>query len=147
MADCQRKFSCTIRVRPAAAAAATMARASAIEAAKGFWQIMCTPAAAASSTSGRWLGTVVAMSTKSSCSAREHLRGVGVGAWDAEGLGRLAEALGIAVAEGDDLHALDALPGVQVVHREEAAADQGAAHRHLRDAPALRVEFMVKPPG
>ena len=69
IADCQRKFSCTMSVRPDASAAATMARASAIELAKGFWQIMCTSAPAASSTSGRWLGTVVAMSTKSSRSA------------------------------------------------------------------------------
>ena len=64
-ADCQRKFSCTIRVFPVASTALTMARASAIFSAKGFWQITCIFFDAAISTSTLWDETVVAISTVS----------------------------------------------------------------------------------
>ena len=67
---CQRKFSCTMSGMRACPAAATMARASAIEVANGFLQITGRACRAASSTSARWLGGVVAMSTKSSACSR-----------------------------------------------------------------------------
>ena len=61
----KRKFSCTISGTPAFAQAATIASQSARVGPNGFCTMAGTFMLAASSTSGRCEGTVVAMSTKS----------------------------------------------------------------------------------
>ena len=131
--DCQRKFSCTISGTPACAQAATIALASSSVGANGFWQIAGTRLAAASSTSGRWLGTVVAMSTKSSCSLAKHLGRIGVAPLDAELVADDLQPLRVAVADRDDSRAVDIAPAMHLVDGEEAAADQRAA----TDRPSL----------
>ena len=69
----KRKFSWTISGTPARPAACTIAMQSAMVGASGFCTMIGTRCAAASSTSGRCDGMVVAMSTKSSVSAANSL--------------------------------------------------------------------------
>ena len=81
---CQRKFSCTISGTPALSQAVTIARASAIDGANGFWQMTATPRRAAISTSGRCDGDRGRDIDEVEFLLRQHLLGVGIARGDAE---------------------------------------------------------------
>jgi len=123
--------------RPAAAAAAHIASASALSSANGFSHNTCTPASRASSTSGAWVSGGVATVTASTPSASAFAqRGTGVrdlGARCSSG-----RAIAVGPDERDDIETRGAQR--RYVHATaEARADDGdAGHRSIGRTSSFR---------